>query len=437
MDALVLYEWHTYTPESEPALVGRNLGDATTRRLATDLAATGRLTVLELRTGLRIETTSYVGMVRLGNLGLTIQPKLQGLPLLNLLRYAYGLRNLRLFETLPQGMVRFAFYDLLIHQLVAEIGELLARGLYRRYEREEALLTHPRGRINFTTLVQPMGLARAALPCIHYPRQEDNLYNQALLAGLHLATRLTEDLTLRSQLRRQAALLIETVTPVALNADLLRQIRRQSDRLTAAYRPALAIIELLLAGQGTGLGVEEEAVTVPGFLFDMNRFFQALISRFLHEHLVGYTVRDERHLQGMLHYDAQRNPRRRRAPAPRPDFVILQGARPVAMLDAKYRDLWETPLPREMLYQVVIYALGKEASGQATILYPTLHSEAKEQAIQVRDPLTGGHRAEVILRPVDMRWLEQLIVEPRSAQQECEAGAFARWLALGERENGL
>ena len=186
MTDLAFQEWRTYTPEVAPTLAGRDLGDATARRLAADLAVAGRLKVLELRDGLQVETTSYVGRVRLGNLQLTIQPKLQGLPLINLLRYAYGLRDLKLFEALPQGVTGVAFHDLLIHQLAAEVSELLARGLHRRYEREEALLASPRGRINFTALAGQMGAAQAALPCAHHPRQEDTLHNRAILAGLRL-----------------------------------------------------------------------------------------------------------------------------------------------------------------------------------------------------------------------------------------------------------
>ena len=132
MTDFAFQEWRTYTPESGPTLASRDLGDATARRLAADLAVAGRLKVLELRDGLQVVTTSYVGTVRLGKLQLSIQPKLRGLPLINLLRYAYGLRDLRLFEALPQSVTGVAFHDLLIHQLAAEVSELLARGLHRR-----------------------------------------------------------------------------------------------------------------------------------------------------------------------------------------------------------------------------------------------------------------------------------------------------------------
>lgn len=431
MTGLTLNEWRSYTPESVPALAGRTLRDDAVRRLAADLASSERLKVLELHTGLQIETTSYVGALRLGDLHLTIQPKLQGLPLLNLMRYAYGLRDLRLFEALPQGIAGTPFHDLLIHQLTTEVSELAARGLHRRYEREDSLLASPRGRIDFAALARRTGTAHAALPCTHHPRQEDVLLNRAILAGLRLGTRLTGDLNLRGRVRRLSALLADAVTFTPATAELLRQARRQSSRLTAAYRPALAVIELLVEGQGTDLHTTDETVSVPGFLFDMNRFFQALISRYLHEHLPGHTVHDEHRLGGMLAYDARRNPKRRRAPSPRPDFVIKRGPRITGMLDAKYRDLWDQPLPHAMLYQLVIYASSREADGRAVILYPTLELAAEEACIEVRDPLAGDCRAEVILRPVEMMRLERLVARPHSAQQEREATMHARQLVYG------
>ena len=82
-----------------------------------------------------------------------------------------------------------------------------------------------------------------------------------------------------------------------------------------------------------------------------------------------YTVETQFELEGMMVYIE--NPRKREAPRPRPDFVIKQGGKIVAILDAKYRDLWENPLPPHMLYQLVIYALSQEPCNNAVILYPT------------------------------------------------------------------
>jgi 5-methylcytosine-specific restriction enzyme subunit McrC len=71
----------------------------------------------------------------------------------------------------------------------------------------------------------------------------------------------------------------------------------------------------------------------------------------------------------MIAYVPGRKPRRHPAPTPRPDFVVMRGPKAVAVLDAKYRDLWEHPLPRDILYQLAIYAMIHEGATSA-ILYP-------------------------------------------------------------------
>jgi 5-methylcytosine-specific restriction enzyme subunit McrC len=114
----------------------------------------------------------------------------------------------------------------------------------------------------------------------------------------------------------------------------------------------------------------------------------------------------------------------------------MSGPKPVAILDAKYRDLWERPLPREMLYQLAIYAMIHEG-GTSTILYPTPHAEATEARIEVRDPLRGGRRALVVVRPVDVGFLERLVSSKASTTVLRERRQYAHRLVFGQdREHG-
>ena len=101
--SLRLAEWQTVSPDPGSPTEGVSLGTDLTPCWTWPAASprAGILEVLELRDGLIVRSTSFVGRVRLGEIEITVVPKLPTNALLKLLRYAYGLRDLRLFPATP------------------------------------------------------------------------------------------------------------------------------------------------------------------------------------------------------------------------------------------------------------------------------------------------------------------------------------------------
>jgi 5-methylcytosine-specific restriction enzyme subunit McrC len=423
MPELVLSEWDKAGPE-KAVLRGRSFGTDGSRRLAEHLRSS--LEIEEVREGLRVRSFAFVGRIEFEDLTITVRPKIEPETLLGLVQYAYDLRQVRTFSPAGYEDSGSLFQDLIAAQLLSELRDLIRGGLFRSYREVERDLAAPRGRIVFSRMAMRTDWNRLSIPCREYPRSTDNILNRVLRAGTDLATAVAQDRALVRDLRAELRFLEDIASDAELTADLVQQADRSVTRMTSAYRPALRLIELLRMScwpslEGTG------DVRLPGFLFDMNHFFQALVSRFLREHLDGLQVTDEQSMVGFMRYLPGYNPQRHKHPMPRPDFTITRDRKVVTFLDAKYRDLWDQNLPREMLYQLAVYALSRRSDGSAAIIYPALAGVGREAVIEIGDHENGEVRARVALRPLDLRRVRQVI----AGHDREEARKMARMLAEG------
>ena len=428
---ITMSEWETVSPETCIQLKDYVLDTSKqTGGVVDALCGSGMLQLTELREGLRISATSYVGRIQIGSLAVTVLPKIKASSLIRLLRYALGFKQIKHISSVEDMADVIGIEDLLVSQLNLEAQEIISRGLQRSYVRQEDVLSVPRGRIDVNRLARNGGLATAKLPCRYYARLEDTLLNQVLLSGLRLAGALASDISLRRDSLRLASLIEEQVKAIQLSQSVLDQSERQMSRLTDQYGPVLSIIRMLFDAKGVVLDGGGTSTALPGFMFDMNLFFEKLMSRFLKESLLGYSVSDQYGLRGMMRYNPRHNPRQRSSPTSKPDYAIMKQQKVVSLLDAKYRDLWEHKLPREMLYQLVVYAISQRDLLQSSILYPVSSSVATESRIDVNDPIHGQRIAEVHLRPVNLNHIEELISSNTESHQ-LERNKMARFFAFG------
>jgi 5-methylcytosine-specific restriction enzyme subunit McrC len=430
---LRLPEWTRLEPASEgpgrPLLGLRLSDDAHVRLLASNLERAGVVVITELLDGVRIETGSYVGHQVVGSHELTIVPKLAWQRWLALFGYALRLRGLVRTERAAMQVAPTSLHDLVVLELIAEARDLIVRGIHRDYVRRSKSLASPRGRVNFGRIARQGGIREAAVPCRFTERSANATLNQVLLAGLRCAAVVAREPTLRGDALRLANDMDRLVSERPLSGELLRSAWAALDRRTQRYAPALRLIQLLHDGQSFTLQDDPESkrVPLPGFAFDMNRLWQRLLGRVLRKWSNGLHVQEEHSLRGLFSRDSSYSPRPRRIPTPRPDYAVFRARRLVTFLDAKYRDLWEESLPREMLYQLALYSMA-HTGHSAAMLYPTDAIEAAEERLEVRDPADGSVQATVALRPVHLGRLEALITAPPSVARERERSGFCRAL---------
>ena len=412
-----LTEWDTQCPANNAALSGLSLGNAQTRQYAKTLR--DRVDVRESWAGLEVESNSYVGRVDLGPIRIAIGPKLAAMPLAQLLRYTYGLRDVERSGKTESPTSYQGFQDILISLLAAEVGDLMRRGLARKYRSRVQMLTSPRGEILVNEVIRQGGIREQRLPCRFFERQTDWNLNRILRTGVRFASTLAEDRDLRHELHYLEARFGDVQPVSRLTTQGVEQAARALTRLTETSAAALTLIRLLLDAQGLTFTAANESTPTPGFLFDMNKFFQRLVSRFLRANLSGLRIEDEHSIRELLVFASDGNPRNRAAPMLRPDYALFDGTKLRGFLDAKYRDIWSKGLPPTWLYQLAMYALASP-SQVSVLLYATMSNAARDERIEVRQPLRSSNvpPASVILRPVSLARLATL-VNPLQAGELC------------------
>jgi 5-methylcytosine-specific restriction enzyme subunit McrC len=410
-----LSEWQQVGPEENEQLRGISFAhDPIAQGLVRQLG--DRIRIHEGYHGIEISSTSFVGRIDVGSLRIEIRPKLPAMPLAQLLRYAYRLRDIATFHESEAPLKSKAFHDLLIDLLMAEVEELIHRGLARRYVPLVETLQSLRGRVLPGEIARRGGIREARLPCLQFDRYLNWHLNRVLYAGLEMAASMTEDRDLRRRALRIANSLDGVERKTRLDRNDIDRAERELTRMTVSYLPALTVIRMLHAMLGVSFGAANDHARVPGFLFDMNLFFERLLSRFLHENLDD-RVLDQFPIREVFAFAPNGNPKRRLAPTLRPDFVVCRAGNLSGFVDSKYRDVWTLGLPSGWLYQLSIYSMAAP-NRTSIVLYATTNLDACDERIEVRQPVhrSQSQPAVVIVRPVLLQRLAEL-VDPHSARK--------------------
>jgi 5-methylcytosine-specific restriction enzyme subunit McrC len=398
-------EWKTLVVE------GASLS-TTDRRLSEELTAgeARRLVVEELRSGVRVSATSWVGVARFEEFEVRVVPKLAGgnLGLVEMIEFATGLNALRRSSGVRTLAAEGASLFDLVALLLAEECERIARdGLLADYIETEDELPAIRGRfLGERQVLKRFGRVDRVI-CRYDELEQDVVENQILASALEKCTRRVKDDAVRLRVGRLRSLFAEACSPEKLNPEAARR-QLTYNRLNAHYEDAHALAWIIL----DGLRALQDIYTPGGvrsfaFLLDMNLLFERFVYR-LFERLFGAAAYVEyQRADRSIVWDADRN-----RPYARviPDLLVRSKQPPFrrVAIDAKYKLYDERKIAPGDVYQSFLYAYAygqEKGEGElpptSLIIYPSPSSSPGAVRLRVRNSKkTAGAEIHAVGLPI-------------------------------------
>ena len=376
----------------------RELGEhpltAADRRLLAELASDGRVLSDDLRTGLRVRTRSWVGVVRLSSVEIRIMPKLLGPStwLVAMLDFAGGVDTL---QRLAQNQTVDASGDNLLELftlLLCDAAQTLwDGGLLADYVEVEEDLPLVRGRILYDQQIRRRFGRLDRISCRYDERETDVAENQLVAAALEVAARRTRSLTLRHRTRRLADLFREQCSPEGLDLRAARGAFTYH-RLNQHYAGAHQLAWLVLDGLGIRDLHASGRTDCFAFLFDMNALFEAFVDRLVRSLLTpeGAVIASQRKDRSVLRDVATAKPYASVIPD-----LLVSGIGPTRLpIDAKYKQYEGEKADRADIYQAFLYAMayGTKTGPDARtlLLYPSSSDTVAVRRIAVHNEHFGA-----------------------------------------------
>ena len=321
---------------------------------------------------------STVGALNIGDLSVSIQPKLPIGRVLYLASYAMGAVKFRdeRFDFRAQPTL----VEALVPALTRAARRAFARGLLHGYRMEEEALHTVRGRIRVADQLRRRFDIPLPVEVRYDDFTDDVLANRLVKAAAHRLGKLR----IRSPKSRLdlgwIAATLDNVTLVDFSPKTVPEVK--FDRLNEHYREVVTLARLIL--RHTAIETARGGVRANGFVMDMNRIFQEFVTRALREELTlsESTFPSDKRLP-RLHLDEHRQVRLK------PDLSWWNGPTCTFVGDAKYKRTASKRVPNADLYQLLAYTTALDLPG-GLLIYA--EGEAKDVVHRVRH---AGKQLEV------------------------------------------
>lgn len=404
MRNLDLREW---TATEEPVALSVRERDRLKPHLASIEPATGTSDAYYLRPG------STIGALEIGDLSVSIKPKMPIGRVLYLAAYAMGVdfREERFDYARQPTLV-----EALVPALTRAARRAFARGLLHGYRTQEETLHTVRGRIRVADQIR----RRFGVPLpveIRYDDFTDDVLANRLVKAA--ADRLGK-LRIRSAQSRLdlawVAATLDNVSLVEFPPNAVPEVK--FDRLNEHYREVVTLARLAL--HHTSFEAARGVVRANGFLMDMNDVFQEFVTRALREELnLSESAFPSDKRLPPLHLDDNRQVRLK------PDLSWWDGLTCTFVGDAKYKRVKHAQVPNADLYQLLAYTTALDlpggllvyAEGEADDVVHRVRHAGKQLEIATLD-LSGSIdnlRAEIVKLAERVRALQRRALGLRQA----------------------
>lgn len=309
-----------------------------------------------------IRAGQTIGTIETGQLRLEVRPRLAAREAAALVRYAWGGKvDATLRGSFPMGQAP-GLDELLCHILADECDQLRRVGLSRLYRKQCERLEAIRGRADFLNSFPWDKERQQSVACVYHLLTCDNLDNRLVRAALEHSTLLQSSPRTRSRLLAHRRTWSSAAEPMRPARDDYAEARRRYNRLTQHYRLAHNIGELISSRKRPTELFEVGLAATSGLMISMPLLFEKFVERLVVEELAppGVTVVPQQPDQGAILDGVGKAYRR-----VRPDLVLYRKGRPIAVVDAKYKEYWSAEEPslrpkkrisNADLYQLFFYA---------------------------------------------------------------------------------
>lgn len=288
----------------------------------------------------QVAAGSKVGVVRVGDLQVTVQPKIPIARLLFLIGYARRPDHWR--ESPVELDPDTELPDALAHAFAYWARRALEQGLLQGYLTVEEPLPVLRGRVRVGDQMARRPGRALPLEVTYDDFTIDIAENRLLLAATLRLLAMPQVSPFARRGLQRIRLLLSEVTPLSRGAAVPEWT---PSRLNTRYQPALQLADLILAGDSFEQRVGD--LRVSGFVFDMWRIFEDFVCVALKQAMVPYGGRSS--LQYRLHLDEARE-----VPM-KPDFLWSARDGRRVVVDAKYKAEKPDGFPNADLYQLLAY----------------------------------------------------------------------------------